>query len=212
MEALIKVIYSNFILSALHIGQAPPALYSEIAFLGRSNVGKSSLINLILNAKGLAKSSNTPGKTQCINYFKTQWQAYDNIVDFYMVDLPGFGYAKVSKEIQRKWHRNLQEFIKKRSSIKLFLHLRDARHPYLAIDNDVLKCIENFKSYDQKIVQIFTKCDKLNKNDLLTLQRQHKDALFSSIPIKKEQRALMLMRIYNDVLGIAVNKGANADY
>lgn len=116
---MITLVQSRFLTSAQSFDQAPPPLHSEIAFVGRSNVGKSTLLNSLL-AKKLAKSSQTPGKTQLINYFESIWRLNDSQITLYFVDLPGFGYAKVSKETKQKWERNLLEFLQKRSNIKLF--------------------------------------------------------------------------------------------
>ena len=176
-----KLLKSSFVTSAQDIYQCPPQLFSEIVFLGRSNVGKSTFINLLCNQKKLAKSSQTPGKTQLINFFLTEWQT-DNgdSVKVYFVDLPGFGYAKVSKTKKELWDNNLVEFLQKRDNIRLFVHLVDSRHPNLEIDNNLALFISQFLRGDQRLVRIFTKFDKLNSSEKSKLKQKFKDSKFSS--------------------------------
>jgi GTP-binding protein len=144
---------------------------SEIVFLGRSNVGKSSTINAYTNKKGLAKSSSTPGKTRLINFFDIDYSDKENIYPLRLVDLPGFGYAKVSKTIKEEWQKNLVDFITDRVSIRLFIHLRDARHPNMNIDKEVEAFILSIIRPDQKYITLFTKIDKLNQKERYALQR-----------------------------------------
>ncbi len=164
---------AQFLKSITHISDAPAPIHSEVAFLGRSNVGKSTLINKILESN-LAKSSSTPGKTRLINFFKTIWedsQTKQNLT-LHLIDLPGVGYAKVSKAQMQIWQKNLWDFITKRSNIKLFIHLIDSRHTNLQIDKDLRASLESFIKHDQAIVEIFTKADKLSKNDLAKLRQK----------------------------------------
>lgn len=167
----ICVLSSSFIKSIENKSQAPSVLYSEIAILGRSNVGKSSTINLLLNNKNLAKSSSTPGKTRLMNFFLSSWRLDGVVYDLRFIDFPGFGYAKVSKEERNLWDKNLSEFLKNRDSIKLFIHLIDSRHTNLAIDNEIRIFINSLLKSDSKILSVFTKCDKLNKNELIKLKK-----------------------------------------
>ena len=191
---------ARFLTSAQHIAQAPSPQSSEIVFLGRSNVGKSSLLNILLGKK-LAKSSATPGKTQLINFFGVEFVNDDEILPLVFVDLPGFGYAKVSKEIKAKWEKNLLEFLQKRSAIKLFIHLRDARHPNLTQDDEVLQFLTNLKRGDQEIVTIFTKADKLTQSEIAKLKNSR--AILSStlqnpklkIPTIEELRTIILQKV-----------------
>jgi len=120
--------------SAQALGDSVEDTVSEVVFLGRSNVGKSSTINGLTNRKNLAKSSATPGKTQLINFFDIRYKYDDRDWNIRFVDLPGFGYAKVSKDLKSVWQKNLVEFIKHRVSIRVFIHLRDSRHPNAQID------------------------------------------------------------------------------
>lgn len=191
---------ARFLTSTQHIAQAPSPQSSEIVFLGRSNVGKSSLLNILLGKK-LAKSSATPGKTQLINFFGVEFVNDDEILPLVFVDLPGFGYAKVSKEIKAKWEKNLLEFLQKRSAIKLFIHLRDARHPNLAQDDEVLQFLTNLKRGDQEIITIFTKADKLTQSEIAKLKNSR--AILSStlqnpklkIPTTEELRTIILQKV-----------------
>ncbi|TLD88145.1 GTP-binding protein [Helicobacter sp. MIT 05-5294] len=190
---------ARFLTSAQNLAQCPPPMISEVAFLGRSNVGKSTLINLICQQKNLAKSSSTPGKTQLINFFLSEWRekslkesqqeskkiqnsdsAESEILKVMLVDLPGFGYAKVAKSQKELWNRNLVEFLQKRDSIRLFVHLVDSRHTDLEIDSNLVAFITQFLRGDQQIIRIFTKFDKLNKTMQNKLKSAFPDALFSS--------------------------------
>ena len=166
-----RVVEANFIKSAQSINDSLPEDMSEVVFLGRSNVGKSSTLNSLTQRKNLAKSSATPGKTQLINFFETRYLYNKQSYPVRFVDLPGFGYAKVSKTLKEVWQKNLVEFIEHRVSIRLFVHLRDARHPNATIDNDVQKYISEFIRPDQKYLTVFTKIDKLNQKERNKLKR-----------------------------------------
>jgi GTP-binding protein len=165
----------KFIKSAPSIKEAIEPNLVEIALLGRSNVGKSSFLNAFLNQK-IAKTSSTPGKTQLINFFEVE----DESKKYVLVDLPGFGYAKVSKSLKKEWGKNLDEFLKNRFNIKLFIHLRDARHPNLEIDENVDNYLKSFIRPDQQILTVFTKIDKLKQSELAKLKKDYSDALFVS--------------------------------
>ena len=295
---MIVPINAKFLTSAASIADAPSFAMSEVAFLGRSNVGKSSLINALLARKGLAKSSSTPGKTQLINFFDVALQSdaplglrdeisnvnsggasndrsfeqacdtcedelcgddgsemlhddRDNSASAHLnlaaqnslnysrnslnfntqnflnlsaenllnsntqnslnsaaagtlskssgsfaraekdakfkekfslifVDLPGFGYAKVSKKLHHIWQKNLDEFIKNRLEIKLFVHLIDARQFDLAIDKNLQNYLASFLRGDQKVVRLYTKADKLNQSERTKLLRHDPQAALVS--------------------------------
>lgn len=162
---MIRAINAKFILSAPNISLAPPISGSEVAFLGRSNVGKSSLINALVNQNGLAKSSSTPGKTRLINFFEVEYMNEEERINLIFVDLPGFGYAKVAKSMHEEWRKNLDEYLKYRSNIKLFVHLIDSRQHNMAIDKEVNDYLQSFIKADQKILNILTKADKLNQSE-----------------------------------------------
>ncbi len=167
-----RVVEAEFIKSAQSIADSLPEDMSEVVFLGRSNVGKSSTLNSLTQRKNLAKSSATPGKTQLINFFETRYLYNEMSYPVRFVDLPGFGYAKVSKTLKEVWQKNLVEFIHHRVSIRLFIHLRDARHPHAKIDNDVEEYISEFIRPDQKYLTVFTKIDKLNQKERAKLKRE----------------------------------------
>jgi len=175
-----RIIEAQFIKSAQSIADSLPEDRSEVVFLGRSNVGKSSTINGLCNRKNLAKSSSTPGKTQLINFFETIYLYDDEKYPVRFVDLPGFGYAKVSKSLKEVWQKNLVEFIKQRTSIRLFIHLRDARHPHAKIDDDVQGYISEFIRGDQRYLTIFTKLDKLNQKEKTKLRKEFPDSIMIS--------------------------------
>jgi len=165
----------KFLKSAPSIKEAIEPNFTEVALLGRSNVGKSSFLNAFTNQK-IAKTSSTPGKTRLINFFEVE----DEGKKYILVDLPGFGYAKVSKSLKKEWGKNLDEFLKKRFNIKLFIHLRDARHPELDIDNNVDEYLNSFLRKDQQILTVFTKIDKLKQSEFSKLKQKYPDALFVS--------------------------------
>ena len=272
---------AQFITSAANITGAPEFAMSEVAFLGRSNVGKSSLINALTGRKNLAKSSSTPGKTQLINFFEVKFKqklaadsdgsqnetsldlaskealssaancaqeradaaasernlkqdlvlnlksasadfrsdretdlaagltpnlaqslelnlsdgsalnlagnpAFSDLaslgenISLIFVDLPGFGYAKVSKKLHYIWQKNLDEFIKERLNIKLFVHLIDARQFDLTIDKNLQNYLASFLRGDQKVVRLYTKADKLNQSERAKLLRHDPQAILVS--------------------------------
>ena len=272
---------AQFITSAANIAGAPEFAMSEVAFLGRSNVGKSSLINALIGRKNLAKSSSTPGKTQLINFFEVKFKqklaadsdgsqnetpldlaskealssaancaqdhadaaasernlkqdcvlnlksasadfrsdretdlatgfapnsaqssklnftgrsalsladnpAFSDLaslgenISLIFVDLPGFGYAKVSKKLHYIWQKNLDEFIKERLNIKLFVHLIDARQFDLTIDKNLQNYLASFLRGDQKVVRLYTKADKLNQSERAKLLRHDPQAVLVS--------------------------------
>ncbi len=171
---------ANFLTSAPSIKESPMPICAEVLFMGRSNVGKSSLINALTNRKGLAKSSQTPGKTTLINFFEVEIKDGDILYKTIFVDVPGFGYAKVSKDEKKVWERNLTEFLEKRDSIKLFLHLKDSRLPPQKIDEGAREYLDSFLKGDQKVIDVYTKADKLNRNDMVKLERRDSTIAISS--------------------------------
>ncbi|WRB11868.1 ribosome biogenesis GTP-binding protein YihA/YsxC [Helicobacter pylori] len=163
---MIAIKDAHFLTSSGQLSQCPASLTSEMVILGRSNVGKSSFINTLLG-KNLAKSSATPGKTRLANFFSTTWEDKENALraTFNVIDLPGFGYAKVSKSLKKEWEGFLWELLSVRVSIKLFIHLVDARHLNLEIDKNAKENIQVLLRPDQAYLSLFTKFDKLNKNE-----------------------------------------------
>ena len=153
-----KPLNAKFLISAEKLSQCPDFSLPEFPLLGRSNVGKSSFINALANNKKLAKTSNTPGKTRLINFF--------NFSDEFMVaDLPGYGYAKVSREAQAKWQQYLEEYLIHRKQIKSLIQFIDGRHE---IQKNDFQMREWVKAYNLPIFTIVTKMDyvpngKVNK-------------------------------------------------
>ena len=148
-----KQLNAKFIISAEKLSQCPDFSFPEFPLLGRSNVGKSSFINAISNNKKLAKTSNTPGKTRLINFF--------NFSDEFMVaDLPGYGYAKVSKEAQARWQKYLEEYLLERQQIKSLIQFIDARHE---VQKNDIQMREWVQSYNLPIFTIVTKIDYIRR-------------------------------------------------
>ncbi len=139
----------------------------EVAFAGRSNVGKSSLINMVLGRKSLARTSRRPGKTQEINFYRV-----NDVV--YFVDLPGLGYAKVSKREREAWRRLIASYLDKRPTLQLLFHLIDSRHPPLAVD---LELAEMYRGSGVPVIVLATKADKLSGNRRAAATRTVRDAL-----------------------------------
>lgn len=178
-----KIVDAQFLQSAQGIADSPSPSFAEVAFLGRSNVGKSSLLNTLTNRKGLAKSSSTPGKTQLINYFEIKFKTNSEELPYLFarfVDLPGFGYAKVAKTLKAAWNKNLTQYLEQRPNLQIFVHLIDARHPQLEIDKNVDEFLGNIKRGDQIILHAFTKIDKLKQTELQKLKRDYPDGIFIS--------------------------------
>ncbi len=147
---------AEFITSAVRPSQYPPEGVPEIAFTGRSNVGKSSLINLLLGRRKLAKVSGTPGKTRTINFF--------NINDsFRIVDLPGYGFAKVSKKESDEWGKMMESYLSSRPGLLKVVQLVDARHAPSALDKQMY---EYLRYYGLDGIVAATKADKLSRNEL----------------------------------------------
>ena len=151
-----KIKTAEFVISNTDYKICPAPKMAEYAFIGRSNVGKSSLINAMVNHKHLAKTSGRPGKTQLINHFiiNKEW---------YLVDLPGFGYAKVPKEIRAEFHDMISEYLLNRTNLMCLFVLIDSRHNPQAIDQEFMNWLAEKKI---PFVMAFTKADKLGKVEL----------------------------------------------
>ncbi len=198
-----RIVEATFIKSAQSIADSLPEDMSEVVFLGRSNVGKSSTLNGLTQRKSLAKSSATPGKTQLINFFETRYLYNDESYPVRFVDLPGFGYAKVSKSLKEVWQKNLVEFIEHRTSIRLFIHLRDARHPHAKIDDDVEAYISEFIRPDQRYLTVFTKMDKLNQKERNKLKREFPGSISIS-NFKKSGHERVHREILQTIFGVGM--------
>ncbi len=196
---MIDIVNAKFLTSAPTIKECIPEGVAEVAFLGRSNVGKSSLLNALANHKNLAKKSSTPGKTRLINFFEMTYNTEDK-KRVHFVDLPGFGYAKVSKKEQGLWEKHLTYFLENRLSIRTFLLLVDARHRALEIDKNVEKYLLKTKRGDQEVIKVFTKVDKLNQKELSLLKRENPNALMVST-LKKRGIKELNQKIFTSLLG-----------
>ncbi|MDB5229337.1 MAG: GTP-binding protein EngB [Chitinophagaceae bacterium] len=153
---------ASYLISSPEIALCPKPDRPEYAFIGRSNVGKSSLINMICNIQKLAKTSASPGKTQMINHFEIQSISKDNgpVSKWYLVDLPGYGYAKVSISNRKKWERMIEDYLLKRENLVNIFILIDSRHPAQAPDLDF---INKLGKWNIPFTLVFTKTDKENQ-------------------------------------------------
>jgi GTP-binding protein len=142
---------THYLISASTLAQCPADTVREVAFVGRSNAGKSSAINSLCSQTRLARTSKTPGRTQLLNFFEV-------VPERYLVDLPGFGYAKVPPELKRKWQRELQKYLEQRESLRGLILLMDIRHPFKDLDLVMLQWCRN-ASLPLHI--LLTKADKL---------------------------------------------------
>jgi GTP-binding protein len=151
-----NIVTADFVCSNTDYKKCPAPDKPEFAFIGRSNVGKSSLINAITNRKGMAKTSGTPGKTQVINHFviNNSW---------YLVDLPGYGFAKTAKTNREKWEKMIRDYLQNRTSLLVTFVLVDARLQPQTID---LEFMTWMGIHQLPFVIVFTKSDKLTKNEL----------------------------------------------
>jgi len=157
----------TFMLSAVSLETLPPARLPEICFAGRSNVGKSSLINALTNRKGLARASNTPGRTRELNYF--------NVDDrLFVVDLPGYGYAKASKSDIARWTKLTRQFLFGRASLRRVFLLVDSRHGLKESDLELMAMLDETAVTYQLIL---TKTDKLKKGALETVMSKTQNAI-----------------------------------
>ncbi|MBE9520621.1 MAG: YihA family ribosome biogenesis GTP-binding protein [Proteobacteria bacterium] len=166
----------RFLTSVFALQQLPPPEYPEIAFAGRSNVGKSSLINRLIQRKSLVKTSARPGKTQSLNFFSVD----DSL---YLVDLPGYGYAKVPKKIKDAWQRLITGYLETRESLKCVIVIIDLRHALKLIDRQLVDWLRNS---GVPYLLVYTKMDKLSANE------RHKNAavLDAGLGVSKDQRFL----------------------
>nr|WP_092068826.1 ribosome biogenesis GTP-binding protein YihA/YsxC [Dendrosporobacter quercicolus]NSL47241.1 YihA family ribosome biogenesis GTP-binding protein [Dendrosporobacter quercicolus DSM 1736] len=163
----LDIIRAQYIASAVRMDQYPAGDFGEIVFIGRSNVGKSSLINSLSRHRGLARISGTPGKTQTINFYQlTARGTAEERTEFFLVDLPGYGYAKTGQANRRQWSRFIEEYLLKSPRLKLVCQLIDIRHPPMASDVDMHKWLVA----NQLPVQVITtKADKISK---MAVQKQ----------------------------------------
>lgn len=158
---------TKFFKSAQKISQLPPESKAEVAFAGRSNSGKSSALNAITQIKGLAKTSKTPGRTQLLNFFQVK-------DDRFLVDLPGYGYARVSHNVQKEWEKTLTQYIETRQELLGVVLIMDIRHPLKEYDEQM---IEWLTSKNIPVHILLSKADKLNRGPGMNVLQQVKSAL-----------------------------------
>jgi GTP-binding protein len=161
---------AHFVTGAPSLDLCPDPNYPEICFAGRSNVGKSSLINALVNHSGLARTSNTPGKTQQMNYYLVDDKTY-------LVDLPGFGYAQVSKKERERWGRDIRDYLLERQTLRLVVHLVDIRHEPSNLDEEFFYWLGSNR---MPFIVALSKGDKISHN-------------------KRQQSKARLVRILNEM-------------
>ena len=162
-----KIASAEYIISAVNKSQFPKDLLPEIAFAGRSNVGKSSLLNCLVG-KSIAKTSGTLGKTRAINFFLMNEK-------FYFVDLPGYGYARVSKSMRKSWQELMETYLSKRPNLRATVVIIDVRREEIP-ESDV-QMMDFLRSVEVPCIPVFTKADKLNRGALAKAARLHKKQL-----------------------------------
>ncbi len=165
-----------FLISVHALRQLPAPDYPEIAFAGRSNVGKSSLMNRLTGRKHLVKTSSRPGKTRGLNYFLIN-------ESLYFVDLPGYGFARIPKKEQAGWQELITEYLLQRKSLHMVVVIIDLRHPLKKMDRDLIDWLQFRKI---RLLPVYTKADKLSKNK----QIQHATALDAALGITSKDRVI----------------------
>ncbi|PID72824.1 MAG: GTP-binding protein [Desulfobulbus propionicus] len=167
---------ASFLLSVFRLKQLPEDGLPEIAFAGRSNVGKSSLINRLVGRTNYVKTSSKPGKTQSLNFFTIEDRLY-------LVDLPGYGFAKVSKQVRNKWLTLINSYLESREQLAVVVVIIDLRHELKSLDRNLVDWLR-FHGIPYQFV--YTKADKLGKNK----QMQHAAALDAGLSIPPDQRII----------------------
>ena len=209
-----QITSAQYVVSSSKVEQCPKPNMPEFAFIGRSNVGKSSLINAICNSQKLAKTSATPGKTQLINHFlidskpKNKW---------YLVDLPGYGYAKVAQSARRSWEQMIENYLRKRENLVNVFVLVDARHSPQKID---LAFVNQLGNWQIPFTLVFTKADKekptvvqRNVKAFLDAMRETWQFLPRSIvtsAVKQQGKEEMLQFIQQTIETLAAEEATNA--
>ncbi len=160
---------ADFVIGVASPAQLPASTQPEVAFVGRSNVGKSSLINLVLGRRNLARTSGSPGKTREFNFYLVNEA-------FHLVDLPGLGYARVSRTDRTRWARHIRSYLQSRQTLCLVFHLIDSRHSLMEADDELL---DLYRNGDVPVVVVLTKADKLSGNERKKAQQRVKKDLLA---------------------------------
>lgn len=176
-----KILSVDLKISAVRISQYPEDVKSEYLLVGRSNVGKSSFINAILNRKNFARTSAKPGKTRTLNFYLVN-------ENFYIVDVPGYGYAAVDKKTHQKFGMMIEEYITKREQLKMVFMLIDFRHK--PTEDDILM-YNYLKHFNLPVTLVATKVDKISKSK----QEKHHKQIIDSLNIDKEDRLVLFSSV-----------------
>ena len=166
----------EFITSVFNNSQLPATEYPEIAFAGRSNVGKSSLINKLINRRGMVKVSARPGKTQSLNFFLVE-------ESLYLVDLPGYGFAKVPKKVKNDWQGMITSYLEKRASLRCVVVIVDLRH---GVKEQDLELVSWLQMMELPLLLVYTKADKLSRNK----QQQQARTLDAGFGVTSDERVV----------------------
>jgi len=180
---------ARYFISASTVEQCPPDTCREVAFVGRSNAGKSSAINVLTSQNKLARTSKTPGRTQLLNYFELAPERY-------LVDLPGFGYAAVPLEVKRKWQKQLEKYLEQRKSLQGLVLLMDIRHPFKEFDELIVQWCQNA---GMPLHILLTKADKLTHGAASTVLLQTRKSLL-------EQNELMTVQLFSALKYLGVDE------
>jgi len=169
-----KILSAEFMKSATEPAHYPEDVLPDVAFVGRSNVGKSSLINTLVRRKSLAKTSNTPGRTQLINFFLINHRHV-------FVDLPGYGFARVPEAVRQNWRPMVETYLRKRSNLRLVILILDIRRDPTLQDLDLLGWLDHHRI---PVLPVLTKTDKLSKSQVQRRARQIEEALVKGTDLK----------------------------
>ena len=190
-----KIKSAKFLISSPNLKQCLETELAEFALLGRSNVGKSTFINTLVNQNKLAKTSNTPGKTRLINLFEITTDKKP----FILADLPGYGYAKVSKSEQDSWQKNLEEYLLKRKNLKTTIQFIDARHEIQK--NDII--MQEWLKYNKiGCLNILTKCDYISRNEISKKIAQIKKDFNNDVLAFSSKNRMYVEGVLNYIAGI----------
>lgn len=188
---MIKIKSAEFITSAVKKNQYPQTGFPEVSFVGRSNVGKSTIINALTNRRKLAKVSNTPGRTRLVNFFLINEKAM-------LVDLPGYGYAKISKTAQAAWGKIIEDYLSSSPYLERFVLLVDSRHKPT---KDDITMMNYLRYYQKDVVVIGTKLDKLKRNDVA----KSKKVIRETLDMKKEDPLILYSSTSRENLQDVIN-------